>query len=192
MTCTDRRELERYALAELDEARAAAVRAHLAGCAACAEEARLLAAERDLFRRRAALPMPAPPPFAAVMARARDGGEPAARGARRARIASALAAAAAVLGLWFEGRTPPREDTGAPAIVAEPSHGEICADPIVTARAVEHAEIEVGACLIATPAAAPAPHEEEENNEECHVTCDGVEPHGEEALESRARGADTP
>jgi hypothetical protein len=189
MMCTARRELERYALGQLDEARAGAVRAHLDGCASCAEEARLLLAERALFQRRAALPAPAPPPFAAVMARAKDGGEAATSGARRARIASALAAAAAVLGLWIADRTP-RDDAGAPAISAEPALGQICDDPAVTAGAVERTESEIGACLMATPAAATPLASDE--SEECNVTCAGDEPHGDEALESRPRGESTP
>ncbi|MFT3771359.1 MAG: zf-HC2 domain-containing protein [Minicystis sp.] len=198
MTCIGRRRLEGYALGQLDEDTRRAVRAHLDACGECAEEAALLAAERRLFAQRAALPVAAPPPFAAVMARARDGGEAATRGAHRARIASAIAAAAALVGIYVGGRGPdaPRDDGNAPAIVAEP-HGETCEDPSVTARAVACAEDEFGACLMATPmtrpaASAPAEPTNAHEEESCSVTCEGVEPHGEEAFESKARGERAP
>src|SRR5262245_65506441 len=69
-------EAEAYALGRLDLARTREVRAHLARCSRCADEARVVFEERSLFVRRAALPAPAPPPFAAVLARARAGAEP--------------------------------------------------------------------------------------------------------------------
>lgn len=190
MRCTQRRTLEAHALGQLPGAEADDVRAHLQGCAACAAEASLLAAERRLFTQRAALPAPAPPPFAAVLARSRQGSA-AGRDGSRARLWSALAAAAALLGIYAgsRGPAPARDEIGAPAIVAEPaSRGETCEDlALLSANGVARAESDYGACLVATPAAAPGGEERE-----CAVTCGGDEPHPGEALETRAEGERAP
>jgi hypothetical protein len=159
------RELAAVERVELDPARAAEARAHVAACPDCAEEARWLAAERQLFARRSALAAPPPPPFAAVMARARRGGDEGARAARRARWGGALAAAAAMLG--FLATRPGRVDGGGvdAEIVAEPPMELSCfegqplaveREAFVTDGAIASVEDQYGACMLATPLARPA------------------------------------
>jgi anti-sigma factor RsiW len=199
MTCTPRRIVEAYALGELDDAAAADVRAHLEGCARCAGEADRLAAERELFARRAALPAPPPPSFTAVLARARREERRAGR-PRRVRLWSMLAAAAAlVLAVEVAGREPAAAPVDeAAAIVAEPApRGESCQDPRVIANeAATREEHAYGACLSGTPncpAEALAPHEAEHDEDgSCSVTCDACGSHPGEVLETGTRGECAP
>ena len=196
MRCERQGELEALGREELDEAgmpAAEGLRAHLAACPSCAEEARWLAAERQLFAQRSAVAA-APPPFAAVMARARGGDvrEDRARAARRARVGVILAAAAALLG-FFVTHPGARSREVATEIVAEPAMELSCFEgqPIaveleafVTDRAIASVEDQYGACMLATPlarsargdaaCAAPVDHA---------VTCDPLGPSGSGAVE---------
>ena len=158
---------------------------------------RRLAEERALFVRRAALEAPAPPPFSAVLARAREGAI--SRRPRRVRLWSALAAAAAlVLVVEVAGRHPaePRQDEAA-AIVAEPvPSGESCQDPsVIAAGATAREEHAYGACLTGTPNCAAPPSDVDEGqqaDDETCVTCEACGPHPGEDLETRPRGEDAP
>ena len=195
MRCGRQGELAAFVLGERDGAGASsaeAIRAHVAACASCAEEARWIAAEQALFTRRRELAAPAPPPFAAVMARARrgEGLSLRERAARPARVGSMLAAAAVLLGVLV---TRP-ERRGEPAeIVAEPPMELSCFEgqPIavemeafVTDRAIASVEDQYDACMVATPllrplrghaaCAAPVDHA---------VTCDPLGPLEGEAVE---------
>jgi len=200
MTCTQRTQLEAYALGQLDEAASHDVGAHLDTCAACAEEARWLTAERRLFTQRAARIALPPPPFAAVLAEARaerrDRTAPAEIAvpfARRAQAWGAIAAAGALLGMYVGGRLPPapRDDAGAPAIVAEPPpRGETCEDPGANAKpAADDGEVRASfpapaARMLLTPirlaAAQTSPDEEA-----CVAACTFCSPHAGEVCEAR-------
>jgi anti-sigma factor RsiW len=180
MICPRPKELEACALGALDEAHAAAVRAHALGCAECAEEMEMIAAEKRLFARRAALPAPPPPPFAEVMERLRRGSPAGRRPARSPRLWAGLAAAAAIAFALSRGARPvPVDDGGSPAIVAEPPRPEAEA-------AAARAEDDYGACLMGTPATGP------EKSDECAVTCGDAEPLPDEVLESRPREGSDP
>ena len=166
MRCVRQRELAALERGALDPAQAAAARAHLAGCADCAEEARWLEAERRLFAGRSALltAAPAPPPFTAVMAHARRGGDEGARAARRARWGGLLVAAAAMIG-FVATRPSPLDRGGEPGeIVAEPPMELSCfegqplaveREAFVTDGAIASVEDQYGACMLSTPLARP-------------------------------------
>jgi anti-sigma factor RsiW len=165
MRCERQREVEAWVLGELDDARTAEARAHVAACADCAEEARWLSAERQVFAQRSALAAPAPPPFAAVMARARREGDEGTRPARRAWVGAALAAAAALV-VFVTGAVPrgPHGEA-APEIAADPPMELSCfegqpvaveREAFVTDRAIATVEDQYDACLLATPLARPS------------------------------------
>jgi anti-sigma factor RsiW len=131
MSDCDFEAIEAHLRGELDGRAEAAVAAHLARCAACAGELAALRDERALFAARASAD-PAPPPLAAVLARARRSAAPtragvaAVRGApppRRAPWATlgvfAAAALAALILRPREGDRPPPAE-GAVEIHAEP------------------------------------------------------------------------
>lgn len=188
MRCAERRKLEAFALGQLDGAAAGDAAAHVAACADCAAEAAVIAAERRIFARRAALPAPALPSFADVMERSREGGPAAAAGARRARVWATLSAAAALVGFYAadRGAPGPAREGEAPAIMAEPANGGRCEDPVAaTAGAVACAEDEHAACLTATPAAPPPAADD---SCACDVTCGPEGPTPGEDLESKVQG----
>ena len=192
----DRDGLEAFVARRDGAGHAAEVAAHVATCPRCAEEVRVLRAERALFTARAAASTAAPPPFADVLAAARR--DRASRWGRlfhrgsaprpRARIAwLGLAAAAATAAYFATGRSP-----GAPGIVAEPRSALACYDDpsslvaeaaaYATDRAVASAEDRYAACLVATPVGACALPRDKD------VTCSASRPLEDEVFEERARG----
>jgi anti-sigma factor RsiW len=180
MICPRRRELESCALGELPEARAREVREHARGCEGCAEEMELLAEEKQLFARRAALPAPPPPAFAEVMDRLRAEGRAGRRTAVRARFWAALAAAAAIaFALIRGGRPTPDEGPAAPKIAPEPP-------PAAVEAAAARAEEDFGAYLTGTPSNGP------DDSPTCAETCEDDGSHPGEVLESRPREGSDP
>jgi hypothetical protein len=189
MSGCDRERLEAFVAGSLDAAPAAEVRAHLASCARCAEEAGWLRAERRLFSARAAISV-AVPPFSSLLTRVRRERKERLRTAvaRRAPWLG-LAAAAAVLAVAVTTRGPV-----APEVVAEPPPSLACYDDprsldaeataYATDRAIATAEDRFAACLVATPRASPACALPVETN----VTCGPLGPPDDEVFESRIRG----
>ncbi len=154
--------------------------------------------ERELFERRAALPAPAPPAFADVLARARRRERPTAWQRLSPRLG--LAAAAAIAGL-FLAKSPPattREHRGEITITAEPLGDLTCVEspPAEAARDAEGViaglESDYHACLVATPSVSPrqaridvadtrAPDTHDHQGDEIDVTCGCPGPSEDEA-----------
>lgn len=184
--------LEAYADGELDREAAADVAAHLPTCRACAEELRLLRAERRLFQARAAA-HPPPPPFEEILARATESARaveaspprapdpaPAPLAARARRIphrarrgappwlargaAVALALAAAMIALWRAGGPSLAPAPAGPAPRAEsPPIADL---PRSIAPAPDRADPEP--CFICQPSTpSPADPEPERHDDAC-------------------------
>lgn len=161
MSCPTFDILEAHARGELDPPEKSSLRAHLAGCAACAREAAALAAEQRLFAGRADHLAPelagALPSFDALLARARAESVPDRRSRRAAWASFGLAAAAAILGLLYALRSPEpspaasaAEDIG-PDLACFDGEPALEDEPHLLDNAIASVEDEYSACLVATP-----------------------------------------